>query len=314
MKWLISFLLGLLLLAFIIYAVPSFHQQAIKILSYSACDTPVLYKLGTVDPKFDLTQETVLSNLQTSTQIWNNAEGKTLFSYSQKAPLTVNFIYDKRTALDSSIRTLQNQLDGKNTTLHQKINTYEAQVKAFEQKLADFNANVEAYNRKGGAPPDVYKDLQNQQEALEQEGDALNTKARELNLEAHNYNGQVSVLNQDVGKLNNAIVQKPEEGLYDGRNSTITIYFANNHSELIHTLAHEFGHALGVLHVTDPKAIMYPLTSESTTLTAQDIDQLTFVCRQQSLPVLWIFQFRKTLHSFLGPLLQKQTPSVIPTN
>ncbi|HYK08956.1 MAG TPA: matrixin family metalloprotease, partial [Candidatus Eisenbacteria bacterium] len=148
----------------------------------------------------------------------------------------------------------------------------------------------------GGAPPDVYKSLIQQQKDLDSEGKALNAIAQQLNLSTHDYNADVSNLNSDIGKLNTVLSSKPEEGLYNGYDKTITIYITNSNAELIHTLAHEFGHALGMMHVEGESSIMYKYTSDSLDVTNNDLKELAYVCRQQSLIVhevivlqQWIF-------------------------
>lgn len=272
----------------IIFVVPQFKSETIKIFSYSECDTPIPYKLGTLDSKFGLDQTSAVVDIQNAVDVWNNSYGKRLFVNSSTSVLTVNFVYDQRSALNSNIDKLQNQLDQENTTLQQKIGSYEADSAAFEQKLANFNAQVDQINRSGGASRDLYNSLISQQNELHTEGESLNNRAGELNLTSRDYNSQVRDLNQNINQFSQAISQKPEEGLYDGNNNTITIYFADNQQQLIHTLAHEFGHALGMQHTDDPAAIMYLYTTPSLLVTPQDKQQLTFVCREQLLFNLWM--------------------------
>lgn len=291
MKVTILITLAIIIGGGIVYTSPQLRATAIKSLSYSECDTPISYKLGTLDSKFSLSQKIALANIQSAADIWNKTYGKSLFTHSSSAVLTINFIYDQRSALDSQINQLQNKLDQKNTTLQQQISAYESDVAAFEKKLASFNAQVNQVNRSGGASPEEYNNLIAQQNALNQEGQALNARAKQLNLSTRDYNSNVQNLNQNINQFNQAIVQKPEEGLYNGGDNTITIYFANNRQELIHTLAHELGHALGMLHNDDPLAIMYPYTTSSLSVTAQDKQLLDYVCRDQPLPLLWLHKF-----------------------
>ena len=272
-------MLGIIVLAGVfVYRIP-----------YSRCDTPLTYKIGSIDEGFNVSLSTVLTDTKEAAEILGSAWGKTLFSYSSdSADLTINFVYDKRTALDQSVNKQQEQLTEENTTLQRKISIYDADVTAFEKKLADLNDTVAKYNNEGGAPPEVYADLVNRQSALKAEGDALNVRAKQLNLATRNYNSQVQDLNQDVKQFNQAIEQKPEEGVWDPATNTITIYFADSKPELIHTLAHEMGHALEMGHVEDELAIMYPNTTESLVMTEADKQQLEISCKAEPLPFHWI--------------------------
>lgn len=278
----------LLFVASFVYFVPALHEKAAQMLSYSPCDMPLPYAIGSIDARFGLSKSEVLTDIQSATSLWSSAYGKNLFTYSPKAQLKVNFVYDTRQALDTQISELHTTLSQNNTTLTQQIEAYQADQAAFQQRLNAFQDTVNSYNAKGGAPQDVYDQLLKQQADLQAQGDALNVRARELNLSTKNYNAQVNSLNQDVAQFNAALAQKPEEGLFDGGNQEITIYFASNQQELLHTLAHEFGHALGMAHVADPKAIMYAYTTSSLVVTADDMQALRTVCREQPVLYYWI--------------------------
>jgi hypothetical protein len=282
-KYFLYAFLVLIFVAAAIYFIPPLRIQAQQLLTYNECNTPLLYNLGSVDQRFGLTKDQVLQDLQQATGIWSTAAGKNLFAYSPKANLTVNFIYDQRQQLDTSINQLDSQLKNNNQTLKEQIAQYKSDAAAFEQKLAEFNATVDKYNKEGGAPPDVYQQLKQEQQQLSEEAQALNQRAKQLNLSTNSYNDNVSVLNSDIAQFNNVLSQKPEQGQYSQLDNTITIYFANNQDEMIHTLTHEFGHALGMEHVKDPNAIMYPYTTTNITVTPDDMVQLNIVCRNQSL-------------------------------
>lgn len=259
-----------------------------QLLSYSPCDTPLPYKLGQLDSRFGLRRSQVLTDITTATGLWSSAYGKQLFVQSSNAVLTVNFIYDSRQALDTQINTLNSKLTQNNTTLSSQIASYKAEEAAFEQKLAAFQETVAKYNAEGGAPEDVYNQLVSEQQDLESQQNVLQKEAQTLNLSTQNYNNGVSALNSDISQFNSALSKKPEEGLYDGANNTITIYFANNHDELLHTLTHEFGHSLNMQHVPDPQAIMYPYTTTSLRITPDDLAELKKVCQSEPVFLHWI--------------------------
>ncbi|MEK7070644.1 MAG: matrixin family metalloprotease, partial [Patescibacteria group bacterium] len=97
------------------------------------------------------------------------------------------------------------------------------------------------------------------------------------------FNVDVGVLNSSVSNFNTVLVGKPEQGLFDPREGTITIYFQNSKKELVHTLAHEFGHSLGMDHVADKRAVMYERTNELTEPSSADTIELQKACQKHTL-------------------------------
>lgn len=267
---------------------------------FSFCDIPLTYKIGSIDTRFGLKQKDALSDISDAVNIFASASGKKLFDYSQASGVvTIDFVYDQRSALDSDINTQQSQISKADSSLQKKIKTYETDIKLFEEKILNLNATIQKYNNSGGAPPDIYNGIINEQNQLKIDGEVLNARAKQLNLETHNFNSSVQILNQNVSTFNQALEQKPEEGLYDGTKKTITIFFVNSKNELIHTLTHEFGHSMGMDHVDNPKAIMYPKTSNYLKFTEDDRSELNKVCKSFPLPEYWIYQFRQELSKFI---------------
>lgn len=282
-----AFFMGLIVIGAILYSVPVARSEVEQLLSYNACDVPISYTLGSIDARFKLSAEDALENIQKAADIWNHEYAKPLFVYSPQSKLTVNFVYDERTALNEKIYTQQNQLDQRNTTLQRQIDAYDADVAVFEKKLAAFNTRVDQANRAGNVPEDEYNALVSEQNALKAEMDSLNTRANQLNIGARNFNANLNDLKNNMNEFNEKIVQKPEEGLYNPIENTIAIYFVVDKNELVHTLAHELGHALTLEHTKDKSDIMYPSSSKTLTVTSNDKKQLDFACREQSLISHW---------------------------
>lgn len=286
----------LLFLFIPVVAIVAIFTGAITLIKFSPCDTPLTYKIGQIDPKFNISSTDLSKNIETAGKIWSDNYGKQLFSEDTKGELTINLIYDERQSLTSQIGQLKSELDKKDQNLQPQIDQFEARVAKFQGDLAALNREIEEWNNKGGAPADVYERLNKRKEELQAEAKILNSLAKSLNQSTASYNKDINNLNKTIDEFNQTIVSKPEEGLFDPNDNTITIYFASNRNELIHTLAHELGHAIGMEHVDDTKAIMYGFTSQTITPSKEDLDELKYTCRQRS---IWqvVYEQIKTINT-----------------
>ncbi len=256
---------------------------ALNFIQYSPCDTPIKYKIGNIDKRFNITSEQFKKDTNNASSIWNKIINKNVFTYDPKGNLTINAVYDERQALNNQINTLEGKLKTGETTLDAQIAKYQKDLATFNKSLIDLNAQIDAWNAKGGAPPDVYKALLNQQSALKAEASRLNALAKSLNQQTSTYNSQVLNVNNKINTFNESLLVKPEEGLYDSETNTINIYFDISQNELIHTLAHELGHARGLAHTNGKLDIMYPESGESLIASQNDINAITLICKKKSL-------------------------------
>jgi peptidoglycan hydrolase CwlO-like protein len=256
--------------------------NAHDLMYYSPCEIPVRFKIGTVDERFKISEKQILANVTKAADIWNKAYGREVFVYDPNGEVPIDFIYDKRQGLSSQINQLEKTVNKNGFDLKSQMSEYDSRVASFKQRLTNLNLEIEEWNSKGGAPPDEYARLKREQEDLQKEADSLNAKAQELNITADSYNSQVGNLNQTITTFNQALSQKPEEGLYKGDTNSIEIYFVNGTDELIHTIAHELGHAHGIDHNMNKKSIMYPFTNESLKLSDEDLQGLKDYCQDQN--------------------------------
>jgi hypothetical protein len=259
------------------------EQNLREIVYSSPCDVPIGYHIGSVDQQFNLSTDALTIYIDDAVDIWDRASGKKLFVYDKNSKLTINMVYDIRQSLDNQINQIEKNVNNKRNNLDSQSAEYDTLVAAYNQKMADFTTQVNYWNGKGGAPQDVYDKLNQEKSDLQSEANRINALAGSLNKNAANYNLNVQDLNQTIKQFNSAIKERPEEGLYNGKTQEIDIYFNVSKNELIHTIAHEFGHAIGMEHVTNPDAIMYAYSTESIAPLRDDEVELDKICAKTTI-------------------------------
>lgn len=268
------------------------------------CEEPIQYKIGTIDPRFGVSEAQFQNDIAQASGIWGHALNKTLFEYNPKAHLTVSLVYDTRQAITQKEQVLSANIDQNSQvadSVKEQYSTlqgdYKAAQSAYTQALAQFteaqgtyNAEVTYWNTQGGAPKNEYDKLAAQKDALlaqrdslEQKRQAANSLATQMNVFIDKYNLLVDHINSDVNTINNDGLAGTqfEEGVYisDNQGERIEIYQFKNQIDLIRVLAHELGHAMTLAHNNNPDSIMNPVNQGAAlTLSSDDFQELKTAC------------------------------------
>lgn len=222
------------------------------------------YTIAVVDPAFGLSREDVGTYVQAAATIWNSASNMPLLSErNEGGDLTIQFLADERQPVMAALTTLE-------TTLSQEKDRIIAQKQRFETLNVTYEQNLAAYQRE---PTETY------QRSLTDITETILPLVDSINGQVTEFNRMVATYNTENEKLAALLSKKPYAGVFTTPANTITISLVHSPTELVHTLAHEFGHALGFSHTSDSRSLMYPETTETLSLSSQDRSALSTLCR-----------------------------------
>ncbi len=206
-------------------------------LSPYKCDIPVTYTVGTVDPKFGVSQEKFVAMVQEAEQKWESALGRDVFTMKPDGRVKVNLVFDSRQATTENLKKIDADISSGKQTIDQSLNNYEALAAQLEQKKSSFDAdsnkfekaqnnyndavnqyqkdlnaynqNVSYWNSRGGAAGSDYdnltkqkKDLDQQYKDIKNQEDDLKNLSNALEKKRQEVNALVAKVNALVGTVN----------------------------------------------------------------------------------------------------------------
>lgn len=250
---------------------------------------PVGWRIGEIDPRFDLSEEDIRVAVERAVALWEEAAGRDLFVEDQVRGIPINLEYDhrqerrvERQQAEAELNALKSRMEAAKARLRndqQKIEIKIADLRrrqdALNEDVRRHNERVRGWNLRGGAPPNIVAEVNEERRRLELQQGALDiqeSSLRALQLQAERYVQEHNMLVEQYNALVNRYNEQfgagwqEEAGRYEsmgGRSGfkSITVFVVEDLDHLALVLAHELGHALGIEHVEDdPQALMGPST------------------------------------------------------
>lgn len=247
-----------------------------------ACNEPLSYRIGEIDSRFGISEEEVKEAMQMAVSLWSDAIDRPVAFYTEDGNIDVRFVYDERQEVvvgemrfreqieSEQIRTdqIQREYETRRDRFEQKSSEYERLASTTRNELNELNRWVREKNQNGGmtvAEEQLFLERKEEVESMQQR---VLDERNELDQLADEINSYVDRLNNRIEESNELVDRYNEE--YSGESRFTKATYRNTESggmitvnqylskrDLYMVLAHELGHALGLVHGNDPASVMY---------------------------------------------------------
>ena len=278
----------------------------------SPCTEPIFYRLGSIDTRFGISREELLSAAASAEDIWEKSISRDLFSYldggkPRKSRLVeINLIHDYRQEATEELSSLEGEVRQDEAVYraleeeHRRLlsqyaefeSLYKVRLTDFEKQNSLYEEMVDDWNAGNRTDKKRFQELESERLALN-DGlgeiknleSSLNDFVDKINMSVARLNRLAEELNLNVEEYNTIGAMRGETftgGLYtsDKTGERIDVFEFEDNEKLIRILAHEFGHALGFSHVGSVGAIMYEFNvGDGLALSASDLEAIKSLCK-----------------------------------
>lgn len=270
------------------------NQTADSRMQKELCQAPVLWRLGELDPNFGLTADQAEQAAHEAAQLWNKAFNTELFRYDSLDGFPIHFRYDSQQqqllqlALQKSRQyQTSNRSDIRDETLQQQQSRLNQRSTAYRNDKAQLDRDKAALRMQsrdaGYQNSATYQQqqasLQQRQQRLEYENEAIKQQRDQLSRERDYRNSISRDSNIRKPKPDSAPAIEFGEMQIENGQRTMTIFAYKTNASLIQTIAHQFGHALGLGHNSNNASIMSDIFNPANNeLSRSDISSLNHQC------------------------------------
>lgn len=256
------------------------------------CQSPLGWRLGALDPAFNLSESQAIALISTAAEMWNTTTGKSLLHHDPAQGFVIDFKFDARQQQLLKQRLLQRNLARYDDaiqpgleSLPEKFAELDAKIAEFNQQKAQLQQQISQFQPNAHNAEAQRRQLEQQQQSLIREADWLEQQRLQL-MRDQDY------LNETIRQRNELVqtADKPstaasfEVGLMTIKQQQrhMTIFAFSSETDLVATIAHEFGHAFGIDHTPEPDSIMFhQLNAQQQQLTATDLRAWQHTCQTQ---------------------------------